>query len=232
MSSLFLSIQGSYQHVQVALFFQSRCLNTLVKSGNKASSYLISYFDELLGAHCYTLDDVSFIALDRGPGAFTSLRVAIATVNGIGFARQVPLIGINGLEALYQEARVRYQEKDSTIVCLLNAYNHDVYFYLQNVNQEKTEVVSGCKNIDLFLEYLQNNYQHQKLCFTGNAAILHKDLIMQKIGSQAVIDTSAQEVASAYQIGIMGYDVWQKQTHITYKIVPNYVKTQNFALKI
>ena len=45
-----------------------------------------------------SLDDISAIAVTRGPGLIGSLLVGINTAKGIALGRQIPLLGINHLE--------------------------------------------------------------------------------------------------------------------------------------
>jgi tRNA threonylcarbamoyladenosine biosynthesis protein TsaB len=47
-----------------------------------------------------TLDDVSVLAVCLGPGAFTGLRVGLATIQGLAFARSLPVVGISALDAI------------------------------------------------------------------------------------------------------------------------------------
>jgi tRNA threonylcarbamoyladenosine biosynthesis protein TsaB len=51
-----------------------------------------------------TLDDVSVLAVGLGPGAFTGLRVGLATVQGLAFARNLPVVGISALDAIASTA--------------------------------------------------------------------------------------------------------------------------------
>jgi tRNA threonylcarbamoyladenosine biosynthesis protein TsaB len=51
-----------------------------------------------------TLDDVSIVAVCLGPGAFTGLRVGLATVQGLAFARHLPVVGISALDAIASAA--------------------------------------------------------------------------------------------------------------------------------
>ena len=76
----------------------SRYLTRLVLSGEPASTHtahavrasaqLLPLIDQLLVQHECELSDLDFIALDQGPGAFTSLRVVLTTINGIAFAQK------------------------------------------------------------------------------------------------------------------------------------------------
>ncbi len=47
-----------------------------------------------------TLDEISVVAVDIGPGLFTGLRVGLATAKAIAHALRVPMIGIPSLDLL------------------------------------------------------------------------------------------------------------------------------------
>ena len=88
----FLSFQGSYSPFQIALFHGAKCIaqHTLEQ---KPSAHLIPVLQKMLTENNIELSDISFIALDQGPGAFTSLRVTLTTANALSFAKKIPLIG-------------------------------------------------------------------------------------------------------------------------------------------
>ncbi|MFH0898679.1 MAG: tRNA (adenosine(37)-N6)-threonylcarbamoyltransferase complex dimerization subunit type 1 TsaB [bacterium] len=232
MALYFIGIQGSYSQLELALFEEQRCIQTFASQDTKASSHIIPYLDTLLKNHSRTLSDLSFIAVDKGPGAFTSLRVVIATVNGIAFARKIPLIGIDGLDALYEQTKTKidsfgFKQKPDVIACLLNAYNDDVYFLIKS--SDKT--IKACKKVDVFLEELSSNFSGKDILFTGNAVQLHIQKIQEVFGAHALIPASVDLVASAVQIGTMGYREWQQNKDYAFEITPNYIKTQYFAIK-
>jgi tRNA threonylcarbamoyladenosine biosynthesis protein TsaB len=55
---------------------------------------------DLLQSCGVSLADVSLYAVASGPGAFTGLRIGIATIQGLAFARARPAVGISALDAL------------------------------------------------------------------------------------------------------------------------------------
>ncbi len=54
----------------------------------------------LLGPAGLTLGDVDVFAVCLGPGAFTGLRVGIASAQGLAFATARPIVGVSALDAL------------------------------------------------------------------------------------------------------------------------------------
>jgi tRNA threonylcarbamoyladenosine biosynthesis protein TsaB len=69
----------------------------------KASDLLPGVLLELLGRHGLSLDDVQGFAVGLGPGSFTGLRIGLATVKGLAYARRVPVSGASSLAALALE---------------------------------------------------------------------------------------------------------------------------------
>src|SRR5688572_28314370 len=54
----------------------------------------------LLEQSGHALADVDLFAVATGPGSFTGLRVGIATMQGLAFALNRPLIGVSAFDAL------------------------------------------------------------------------------------------------------------------------------------
>lgn len=226
MTIFFVSIQGGYQGLYLALFREQVCLQELFKNDKRASSELVPYMQELLQDHNLTLADLAFIAVDKGPGAFTSLRVILATVNGIGLAANKPLIGVNGLQALSDQVRESIQQQPKNFVLLLNAYNDDVYYALEMVGKDREE---GCEKIQDLLERLKKEYAEQVVIFAGNAVGLHAKIIKEMLLHAQLLEEFP--VASARFVGLRAYADWLEQKNITTKIEPHYLKTQYFSLK-
>lgn len=64
------------------------------------SEKILPMIDEILKNSGYTIDDVELIAVSKGPGSFTGVRIGIATAKGLAFAKNVPIVGVSALEAL------------------------------------------------------------------------------------------------------------------------------------
>lgn len=231
MSCKFVSIQGTYNKTELALFDTTACLDTIIKTDIKASSHLIPLLDELLQKNKLTIKDLSFLAVDKGPGAFTSLRVTVTTVNGLAFARQIPLIGIGGLEALaFQVAPLvnKLSERPVMIVCLLNAYNNDVYYHFAPHNGTAW---TGCKKIDDVLADLVSKADEYHVWLAGNGVEVHRDQVAPVLGEYVCLVEPFVEVCSAASVGLLAYECWQAKREIVNQVNPFYLKTQLFAVK-
>lgn len=228
-SPSFIALYGSYLSIELALFHKDKYITLKQEPDKRASSILIPMIDELLQSQNLTLQNLDFLAIDAGPGAFTSLRVTISTANGIAFASKIPLIGIDGLEALAHETiKQKKLDEGDTIICMLNAYNQEVYVAeFQTLNNEL------CKNekpfyapIKTVLETITKKYQTQPLYFTGNGAHLHAGLIQTIIPHSQIAPIA---YASAETVGELGRKAFLQNQGLSSEIQPLYLKTATFA---
>lgn len=231
MSIKFISIYGSYNQLDVALFENSKCIDSLMMTEGQASSNLIPLLDKLLKTYKLTINDLSFIAVGKGPGAFTSLRVIIATVNGIAFEGLIPLIGINDLQALEVQTLQVATFKTDLLVSLLNAYSNDVYFRISKIEKGSkiSETIQGCQKINILLDDLQKRFKSKTISFCGQGSQLYKQIIQEKIPTAIILKD--KQFPTAKTIGLMAYQCWLKKGNIENEITPLYLKTQYFATK-
>lgn len=69
-------------------------------AGYRHGEDLLTRVRDLLSARSVGIDELSGIVVGTGPGAFTGLRVGIATAKGIAHALSLPIAGVSSGEAL------------------------------------------------------------------------------------------------------------------------------------
>jgi tRNA threonylcarbamoyladenosine biosynthesis protein TsaB len=94
--------------------------------GAHASATLIPAIERLLQQAGLVLSQLDAIVFGRGPGSFTGLRTAAAVAQGLGFGAGVPVLPVDTLLAIAEEAHA--QSGASRIVALLDARMGEVYF--------------------------------------------------------------------------------------------------------
>lgn len=96
-------------------------------SGAQSSLHLLAHIQAMLDQAGLRAQDLGAIAYGQGPGAFTGLRTACAVAQGLAFgANQRPVIGVCGLMAVAQDARLQ-GETAPRITALLDARMNELY---------------------------------------------------------------------------------------------------------
>lgn len=94
-------------------------------AGHRHGEQLLSSIARLLGENNVRRSRLDGIVVGTGPGAFTGLRVGIATAKGIAHGLGLPIAGIPTSDALIAAAAAAEQVPDSRIVLLLPAGPND-----------------------------------------------------------------------------------------------------------
>ena len=93
--------------------------------GAQASNTLIPAVLRLLQEAGLALAELDAIAFGRGPGSFTGLRTACAVAQGLAFGAGVPVLPIDTLLAVAEEARLG--QGATQVLALLDARMDQVY---------------------------------------------------------------------------------------------------------
>jgi len=97
--------------------------------GAQASATLIPALLDLLRQAGLALAQLDAICFGAGPGAFTGLRTACAVAQGLAFGAGVPVLAVNTLHALAEEARhsAWAQRARGQVLALLDARMDEMY---------------------------------------------------------------------------------------------------------
>jgi tRNA threonylcarbamoyladenosine biosynthesis protein TsaB len=108
----------------VALFDgQKLVAETLLSVKSTHSERLLDQVQQVMNAADLTLVELDLIAVVRGPGSFTGLRIGLATAKGLAQAARLPLIGISSLQLLAMDLPLCPQP----ICAFLDARKKEVY---------------------------------------------------------------------------------------------------------
>ena len=216
----FLAIQNTYNHLEIALMNGLHQCDVVKEDKIYASKNFVIIIDKLLRNNNVKLSSLEFCAINRGPSPFTTLRSVIASVNGLHFALNIPLIGIDGLEAFFLEYQEQLQENS---LILLNAFNQDVYFHFKEKDQT---ALTGYRKIDVLLDWVREKLPASPISFLGNAVTLYKNQIDTIFAPEYCnFFDPIPETCSIDQIATLGYEYWEKKLYNTNTtITPLYLK--------
>ncbi|MGR4868743.1 tRNA (adenosine(37)-N6)-threonylcarbamoyltransferase complex dimerization subunit type 1 TsaB [Variovorax sp. LARHSF232] len=120
-----LAFDTSTESMSVAVRHGDAVLERSSAGGAQASATLIPLIQALLAEAGLKLRELDAIAFGRGPGSFTGLRTACSVAQGLGFGAGVPLLPIDTLQAVAEDARQRFGAQQ--VLALLDARMDQVY---------------------------------------------------------------------------------------------------------
>jgi len=117
--------------------------------------------------------DLKAVAVSKGPGSYTGLRIGVSAAKGICFALGIPLIATDTLQALAMSFAIN----DGVKIPLLDARRMEVYSAVYSDKNLKTrEVAAEIIDESSFNQYLIDG----EVYFLGDGASKCKEIITHK----------------------------------------------------
>ncbi|MAU40455.1 MAG: tRNA (adenosine(37)-N6)-threonylcarbamoyltransferase complex dimerization subunit type 1 TsaB [Kordiimonas sp.] len=92
---------------------------------------LLPMIQEVMSKACVTIKDVTAIAVTVGPGAFTGMRIGLATARGLALVQNCPVIGLTSLEvvayALQNEMICQGEDSARPVTVIHDARRKEVF---------------------------------------------------------------------------------------------------------
>ena len=97
------------------------------------ASSLTVFIEELLSGAGIRAQDLDAVAVSKGPGSYTGLRIGVSTAKGIAYAASIPLIGIKTTISMFhgigESLKKKYRlDNKSLFVPMLDARRMEVYY--------------------------------------------------------------------------------------------------------
>src|SRR5690554_2242151 len=135
-----LCIETSTKVCSVALFKNDELIDFEEESGSYSHAENLAVFiDKVLNRQEVNYADLAAVAVSKGPGSYTGLRIGVSLAKGIAFGAQIPLIAIDSLSSLAWAAIHTHESEAEFFIPMIDARRMEVYaaVYDQKHNQLK-----------------------------------------------------------------------------------------------
>jgi len=145
------------------------------------SEKLMPLIEDLMRELKLKIDDIDYIAVSKGPGSYTGLRIGAAIAKSLSFAADIEIVGVPSMKSLAANLYV----EDKLIVPVMDARGERVYTGIYRwENNECKEVKDQFPcNIDELMEILKD-YQ-EPIIFNGDGSINYRDRIEKTLIKKA-----------------------------------------------
>ena len=156
------------------------------------------FINAILKENSIDKSEIAAIAVSKGPGSYTGLRIGVSAAKGLCFALNIPLISISTLEALAHQVQI----SEGMIIPMLDARRLEVYAAVYQANYEPIRGIEAeVLNETSYMDFLQKGLVY----FVGNAVEKTKTLITH---SSAVFVEN--KLPSAKEMGALAFSKYQK----------------------
>ena len=159
--AIILNIETATKNCSVSLSKNGKTLfcKEQADQGYSHAEKLHVFIDEVIKECQVDIKEINAVAVSKGPGSYTGLRIGVSAAKGLCYALNIPLIAIDTLEILASKVN----QNDGLIVPMLDARRMEVYSAVFNrdkkiVSETKAEILD------------ENSYAHvnEKIYFLGD----------------------------------------------------------------
>ncbi len=125
-----LALETATEACSVALYVDGKTRERFEIAPRRHAELLLPWIGELLADAGVAKSQIDAIACGHGPGAFTGVRLAVATLQGLALALDRPALGISTLHALARPAMRRLDaagEAHIGVLAAIDARMGEVY---------------------------------------------------------------------------------------------------------
>lgn len=156
---MILCLETSTNLCSVALCDNGKTASVKESSEPKShASTLTVLIDEILKESGIIPADLEAVAVSKGPGSYTGLRIGVSVAKGISFASGVPLIGIETTLSMFygfitEQASEMTIDGKSSFCPMLDARRMEVFYAVYDCKGNRIKDISaGILNNDIFAD--------------------------------------------------------------------------------
>ncbi|MBL85033.1 MAG: tRNA (adenosine(37)-N6)-threonylcarbamoyltransferase complex dimerization subunit type 1 TsaB [Winogradskyella sp.] len=170
--AIVLNIETATTNCSVSL---SKDGETLVLKEDNSDGYshaetLHVYINNVFEEAKILAKDIDAVAVSKGPGSYTGLRIGVSSAKGLCYALDKPLISVSTLESLAHQVKIN----EGIIISMLDARRMEVYSAVFNHKHEQVrDIKAEILTEDSYADLLKEN----KVYFVGNGVAKTKQLI-------------------------------------------------------
>lgn len=217
-----LAFDSSNQPLTVAVIEDEKLLSEkIINIKRNHSVQLMPAIDEVLKEAKLDLKDIDRIAVAKGPGSYTGLRIAVTTAKTLAWAENIEMVALSSLKVLAANST---DKGNPLILPLFDARRENIYTGLYQRNT-KGELVCLEKDTHIsaaiWADFLSKKYPNEAFKLFGSDAEKFYPVFKEKLGDKVEIANKNQHLPRASALAFLALD---EETVDTHHFTPEYLK--------
>ncbi|GKX30487.1 tRNA (adenosine(37)-N6)-threonylcarbamoyltransferase complex dimerization subunit type 1 TsaB [Vallitalea longa] len=213
-----LAIESSAVAASIAVAEDNQLICEYTTNYKKTHSQtLMPMIEEVCNMINLDLDELDVIAVSKGPGSFTGLRIGVATAKGLAHTLEIPIAGINTLDALAYN--IGYTDR---IICpLMDARRNQVYTGLYSYNGNDFINILPSTVVPIEEIIIEIKKLSRQVIFLGDGVAPNIDAIKNNFTHEeyvlAPLNNNVQRASSVAALGILYGTKGKTESYMNFK---------------
>jgi tRNA threonylcarbamoyl adenosine modification protein YeaZ len=176
-----LGVDTTTKFLSLGIYDDGKVYEYNLEADRRLASLLSVTIKRVLDALGWCVEDIDYFACGLGPGSFTGMRVGLATIKGMSWAKKKPVIGISTLDVLASDVKVA----DASIVPIIDAKRNLLYCSIYENKNGRLKRIKPYMLLtaeELFRKIKGN------AVLLGDAAGLYREKILVNIKGATILD--------------------------------------------
>lgn len=219
-----LALEASANTVSVCVTDGAKLTGEYTINHKKTHSQtLMPMIEELLKTLELSLDEIDLIAVSKGPGSFTGLRIGVETAKALSHGANKPIAGVDTVFAMAHN--FCYADSDMLIAPIMDARRNQVYtglFRAEN-GKIKEEMKTCAIGIDTLVSQIKKSGKNA--LFLGDGVLVHKEFLEKELGEKAFFAPPNNNMQKASSVAIAAESYYENKEYDTYlSLLPEYLR--------
>ncbi len=217
-----LGIESATITASCALVDDKKLIGEYSQSHKKThSEKLMPLIERLLNDTEIKIEDVDIIAISKGPGSYTGLRIGAAIGKSLAHACKIPVVGVPTIDALAFNITMT----NDYIVPILDARGGRIYSGIYKWQGRKFITVEDqfASDIDKLIERLKK--LDKNIILSGDGAEVHKNILEEHLGDRVSFVLPYNNMPRAASTAQLGYILANEgKTQTAFDFAPEYLR--------
>lgn len=199
-----LCLETSTKVCSASLFIRNQLVDWKEEDGSYSHAEKLALFiEEILHNQQIQIKDLKTIAVSKGPGSYTGLRIGVSLAKGLAYGLNIPLISIDSLKSMAWAAKQQVTDPKALFCPMIDARRMEVYTALYTSELKlKKEISAEIIDEKSFNSILDEN----NIYFFGDGAEKCKSVLTHSNANFLPIKSSAKYMGELAEKSFLNSD--------------------------